>query len=274
VLIAEIESSIEKSVQVAYRTIPPGDSQRFVFEGLSQARDSRRPVILRYKINSGGNSPDALYRVTLGFQGAAPEVREVVLARWQTMSLVPQVISEEGTVEVEVFNGDYQRGTVNAESITFPPDGLEISYSAGTYRANFFRVMGALWVKLAFLAMLGVCLGAFLSFPVAILVSGTAFFAAEGANFLNSAMENFWTTDTQGKRLYLNTIIEPVARTIAWVFKVYGELRPTGRLVEGLSLPWGEVAVGVLTLGAWTLALFGVGILVFRRRELAIYSGH
>jgi hypothetical protein len=273
VLINEITRSIDKSVQIAYRTIPAGQSQRYVFEGLGAARGTQRPVILRFKINAGGNAPDALYRISLRFQGADPTVREVVLSQWQTIPLVPGVISEDGVIEMEVLNGDFQRGTTNPESITFPPDGLEISFTAGSYRANFFRVVSILWVKLAFLSMLGVCLGTFLSFPVAILVGMTIFFAAEGAGFLKEAMENFWTTDHQGHTLYLNSIIEPIASAIAWIFHVYADLRPTGRLVEGIRLSWGDVATGTATLALWTTVLFLAGVLILRRRELAIYSG-
>jgi hypothetical protein len=56
-------------------------------------------------------------------------------------------------------------------------------------------------------------------------------------------------------------------------FKIYADLRPTGRLVDGLRLSWAEVGGGTGILATWTAVLFAVAVLVFRKRELATYSG-
>lgn len=273
-MLDEIGGSLEKSVQVMYRSIRPGSSQQFLFEGLGPARTSNRPVILRFKINSGSNAPDALYRLTLQFSGAEAEVRQVPLSHWQTVHLLPRVIGDDGTVQLTVTNGDVYQRVLNQDTIIFPPDGLEISYTTGSYRANFLRVMLILWAKLAFLAMLGVCLATFLSFPVAILVACTIFFAAEGGAYLHSALENFWTEDEKGKTLLINTVVSWVATPVAWVFKGYGDLKPSARLVEGLRLPWMKVLASGGLLLVWTTILFFAGAYALRRRELATYSGH
>jgi len=68
--------------------------------------------------------------------------------------------------------------------------------------------------------------------------------------------------------------VETVATGIAWVFRVYGNLRPVERLVQGELLEWRTVSSAVGVLLAWTGALYGAGVAILRRRELAIYSGH
>ena len=73
-------------------------------------------------------------------------------------------------VGVGAPGGDPQRGIVNPKTFSFPPDGFEISYAVSTFAANFARVLFVLWVKLAFLAMLGICAATFLAFPALLAV--------------------------------------------------------------------------------------------------------
>lgn len=271
---ADMAASLRKAVQVSYRTLGPGDIREFRFTGLRAARESRGVLFLRYKINAGSNDPTTLYRLTIQIGNSAPEVFEVTLGHFQTLNLVPEAIDEDGTLVLRIANGDFTQRMANAESLTFPPDGLEVSFSAGSYRANFARVFVVLWIKLAFLAMLGVCMGTFLSFPVACMVAITVFFAAEGSSFLRGALENYWTEDEKGKTLYVNTVVSWIAGGISWFFQLYGDLRPTQKLVEGVRLTWGTVAQGTAMSLAMTGVLYLGATIALRRRELAVYSGH
>ena len=56
------------------------------------------------------------------------------------------------------------------------------------------------------------------------------------------------------------------------MFTVYRELDPIGRIVEGRLLSWGEPPRR-RHAGGLTALLYGAAVLVFRRRELATYSG-
>ncbi len=270
----KIRSDLRKNVEASYRYIPPAQAQVYVFEGLQDARASGRPLVFRFRVDSGVNAPDAVRVVSFAFRGGEVVVRKLPPGQFSTFPILASAIDANGTVEVQIFNGDVLQDMINPEGISFPKDGLQISFAVGSYRVNFLRVMAVLWVKLAFLAMVGVALGTFLSFPVATLVALTIFFAAEGAGFLTAALENFWTEDAQGKTMYFNTAVAFVAEWIAWAFRTYSDLRPTERLVEGKLLAWSEVAYGTMVLGIWTVILYVAGVLVFARRELAIYSGH
>jgi len=270
----KIRSDLRKNVEASYRFIPPAQAQVYIFEGLQDARGSTLPLIFRFRADSGTNAPDATRVVSFAFRGGEIVVRKLPPGQFSSFPILPSAIDANGTVEVQIFNGDVTRDLTNAEGISFPKEGLQLSFSVGSYRVNFFRVMAVFWVKLAFLSMVGVALGTFLSFPVATLVALTIFFAAEGAGFLTAALDNFWTEDAQGKTMYFNTAVAFVAEWIAWAFRTYSDLRPTERLVEGKLLAWSEVAHGTLVLGIWTVILYVGGVLVFARRELAIYSGH
>lgn len=265
------------SLQKGYRSIGPGaTSETYVFEGLEAARRADRPLILRYKIDAGSNAPEDVYTLTFAFSGGYATSARINLGQFQKLELLPAVVQDDGTVQLRILNGRVEGTSIipNANTVTFPPDGLELSFAVSSYRPNFARVVFVLWVKLAFLAMLGIAGGTFLSFPVASMVAFGAFFAAESSMYLTRALDNFATADREGKILILNTIIANIAGVVAGVFRTYGQLNPTKRLVEGVLLSWGDVAQGTAVLGLWTLIFFAIGAYIFRRRELAMYSGH
>lgn len=271
----KIRTDLRKSVAIEYRTIDVGQAQLFTFSGLQAAKKSNAPLILRYKINSGSDRPDMLYRITFVFPSAkGATVEEVGLGKFHYLELLPTVVNDNGEVAMQVLNGDAETRRGNPMSFTFPPDGLEMSYVASTFEANFSRVIGVLWLKLAFLAMVGVLMATFTSFPVACLVTFVVFAAAEGATFLLGALDNYRTQTDQGQTIYFNAFVAFIATWVARAFKVYSELQPAGRLVEGRVLGWGDVARGVGVVALWMGVLFGAAVAAFRRRELAIYSGN
>lgn len=281
-LYGQIKSQLRTSVQDAYRTIEPGQAEIYVFRGLEAARDTTSPVILRFKINSGNNPPEAQYPVTFAFIDAPPIIRRVTLGNTQIIRLYPRVVAEDGTLTMQIIcgdapalaAGDSSPMNLPPQSITFPPDGLEVSVNTGGYRLNFLRVMLVLWAKLGFLAMLGVASATFLSFPVACLVSLGTFLTAEGAGYLRASLQNFSDTDMEGNVILVKRVITRVAETVELGFRHYAGLDPVGRLVEGLALPWGDVALGAGILLLWTMLLFLAGSFVLARREIAIYSGN
>jgi hypothetical protein len=274
---AEIRRSLLANVALAFRTIEAGDTRRFVFSNLQEARDSARPIILRFKIQSGGNMPDQLYRLTFMFPAGndPPMIMESPLDQPQTLRLSSRLIDADGNLVVDVINADLERRVANPLAITFPPeDGFELSYVSGSFTANYFRLMTVLWVKLLFLAMVGITCSTFMSFPVATLVACVVFWSAEGSNFLLQSLESFQTETLEGKKIWINIVIGQIAEGIGNTFKVYGDLRPTARLVEGEALPWSTLAFGTFVLLAATLILYMIGVMIFKRRELAMYSGH
>ncbi|MEZ6241794.1 MAG: hypothetical protein R3B57_02005 [Phycisphaerales bacterium] len=283
---AKIRAELFDQRSQEYRSIETGRGERYVFEGLSAARDSGLPITLRYRVDAEGNRPDRFYRVSFILPDGAYLTREVALGYTHTIPLSPDYIDADGRLAIEVINGELfpDRGGLSVSigssgedvqrTITFPPGGLEISYAAGLYYLNFFRVMLVLWLKLAFLSMVAICAATFLNFPVACLLAVFIFLVAEGAGFITSSVELYGVTDRQGHLIPAKYVISSIASAVSSLFIVYADLRPTQRLVEGRLLSWGDVARGVIVLGAVSGALYALSVAIFRRRELAIYSGH
>lgn len=262
-----VAESLTKSIEFEYRAIEPGSGRVYRFENLNEAKSSNRPIILRFKMDSGSNRPDAEFRITLQFSGSGAQEIPIGLGQFHTIPVNPTVIDKDGNADLTIMN-------MNAETIVFAPDALELSYTSGGFRANFIRCVIVLWIKLAFLAIMAITASTFLSFSIASLVSFTVFLAAEGAGFITSALENYSTEDNDGKILLLNTIAANIAGVVAQIFRVYSDLRPTARLVEGLELSMLQLMGGTIVLVGASAILFAMAVYIFRQRELAIYSGN
>lgn len=267
----------------SYLSIDPNTEKQevFTFYGLGRAKALDLPLTLRYKINAEGNRPDIFYILTFGFDdGTILPPRRTGLGFSHTMTLPPSVINSDGQIRLQIFNGQLlvaDDGLIdiqeNINTFTIPPDGLEISYSVGGYRPNFVRVFIVLWVKLAMLAMLAVWASTFASFPVACLIAGGLFFVGQSAGFVQDALPGWGMTNADGDPSIFRTVIYYFADWISSVFKVYNDLRPTARLSDGQMLSWASVSRGVFALGTISGVFYIAGVLIFRRRQLAIYSG-
>ena len=268
-----VVGDLYKQVIGESRSVAPGQFKEFVFEGLGPALRNNRPLVLRFKIDSGSNLPSVTYRISFMFPELPPEVREVGLGTTHTLEIRPDIIDPDGTLHMRVVNGDFYAGTPNPAGFGFPPGGLELSYSVAGYRLNFVRGALILWVKLAFLAMLAIWAATFLSFPVACLVAFSAFLGAEGANFLRESLEYYPTTTDKGETVWARQVIASIGAVVAGMFRYYAELKPTTRLVDGRLIGWGSVLGAVGVLGVWSALLYGTAVVIFRRRELATYSG-
>lgn len=275
-----LRKEFEDELRSRYFAIGPGNTQRYIFRGLGAAKESGSPVTLRYKIDIGGNDPKALHRLTIVTQNSDPQVKEIPLGQSMQMTLSPATIDSEGNLIVNIINGDIYRGLAGAEeggpseTMTFPPDGLEISYSVGSYQANFLRAVIVLWMKLVFLAMIAILAATFLSFSVASLVAFGTFLIAESAGFLFESLEFYDATDQKGQLLVHRVIIRGIAVPISEMFHFYSTLRPTANLVDGQVIAWGRVLLAAGVMGVVTLVLYAIAVTIFRKRELAMYSGH
>lgn len=263
-----------EEIMQAYRTIEPGASEYYRFAGLEGARDRGTFLTLRYRISAGANEPDQFYRVTFVAAGQLPITRESGLNQLHTITIPSTLIDGNGNLDVMVINGDPSTGLANPRSITLSHDSFTIAYPAAGFRGNFLRAVVVLWVKLAFLAMIGLAAGTFLSFPVAALLALGCFAVAEASPFIRQSLESFAFENQEGQTLIFNTIAGNVARAVAWLFRVYGDLRPVESLVQGELLGWGRLLRSAGILAGVSAVLFALGSLVFSRRELATYSGH
>ena len=311
-IMAEIEKVAIERADGILRTIPPGGVREFTFPGIDVDAAGQRPVILRYRVDTTNNAPDELYKISISVANLPPMVRQVSLGTPNTLTIAPMIFSElsgrmvipedpifpqleralvegrapgwqympieqmltdDGDLVIQIVNGDWNQKVMNPDYIQVPQNWIGVSYTDGSYYVNFARVAFVLWLKLSFLAMLGITAATFLSFSVSIMVTMGSFLVAEASGYMADTIDYFAVTGDDRQPLLFNHLAAAITRAVTWLFETYTNLRPTQKLVGGEAMGWGDVSQGVLLLGAWTLVLWMIASLIFRRRELATYSG-
>ena len=174
------------------------------------------------------------------------------------------------------FNPEAPEGMQNfypgRSTMMFDPDGVELLYKVSDFEPNFFRALLVNLVKLSFLAMLGVCASTVLSFPVALLLGFAIFIIGALTPFLSIAVDHY-APDSAAR--VDQWVIRSIAVSAEWLLGAFGKVNPNGNLVEGKLVSWQLLLRTFFMLGiVWSGLTFLIGYLSFRRKELAIYSGH
>lgn len=280
------EEDLQKVFGSRQRSVAPGNYNEYTFTGLGAAKRLNSTMTLRYRFHILRNDEHQTFPALFVFNGDRSTERHVqyVPTMSHSFPLGPGLIKDDGTLTVWIVNlyqpTAEQRGL---GSLNFDETDFEIMYKVANFEGNFLRAVLVSWIKLAFLAAIGVCASTFLSFPVACLLSFTVFIAGMLGPFLAEALEWFYPPETKdmdwsniGLVIYwaVHWITRVIALALTWLLSAFGEYRPTNDLVEGKVIPWYQVGMGLLRIGIlWTGISLSIGWLVLRRRQLAIYSG-
>ncbi|MFM7133208.1 MAG: hypothetical protein ACKO0W_02715, partial [Planctomycetota bacterium] len=267
------------------RAIAPSAERVYVFRGLKEAREAGSGLSLRYKFYSGASDPHDTYPVLFIFGEGDRQSwadRQFIAAQTNVVPVPTGAISDDGTLSVRVVNAAFDASARSAEAafrpgetpIAFDPDGLELLHRVGGFGDNFLRAQLVNLLKLSFVGMLAVTCASFLSFPVACLVVFTIFTAGSIAPFLATSIAEYRIrTDKQSVKV-LEELIRAIAGATEFSVRAFGEARANGPLVEGRLVPWSLVGKTFALIGiAWSGILLVLGTVIFRRKELAIYSG-
>ena len=277
------------------RMIAPGpDGARiFKFEGLQAAKADGSPLTLKYRFHILRDSEHETFKAAFVFlnedeQPLGQQPSTYVPTVTHSFQVPSQFIGEDGILRVGLVNmhqltPEQRAGGGQVGSLNFEEADFEVLHKVGNFEGNFFRAVLVSWVKLAFLAALGIGTATFLSFPVACLLSFTIFLSGMLGPYLAESLE-YWY-DPELKELDFSKpglviqwvfwwVTRHVADLLVFLLGAFGEYKPSQNLVEGRLIPWATVVSAVLRLGVlWSLLAMVVGWLVMRRRQLAIYSG-
>ena len=170
--------------------------------------------------------------------------------------------------------------------------GIELLYRVGGFEGNLLRSLLMLWVRLGFLAMLALAAGAFLGFPVALLLCVLVYLAAAGSGFLTESLSYYATLpaasptlrdqiagvfvrvgELLGERDFYELFklaIRLIGSAFGFLVPPFSDYNPTPLLVEGKQVSWAMLGKALLQITAlWTTLAAVAAWLLFRRRELA-----
>jgi len=284
----EIQKTLARAISEQYikgqRSIGPGQEREYRFEGLSKARESGATMSLRYKFYAGESDPHEVYPVIFIFgedAGAVWVDRQFIAAQSNVVTVPASAIRPDGVFVLRIANVRFDpdapesmQFSPSRATIAFDPDGLELLYKTGDFDGNLLRAQLVNLLKLSFVAMLAVTLSSFLSFPVACLVVFTVFTAGSVAPYLATSIDEYRIRTDSSVVKGFEAVVRTIAGGTEFAVRSFGEARASGPLVEGRLVSWGLVMQTFALLGvAWSGTLLLIGFFVFRRKELAIYSG-
>lgn len=275
------------------RSVAPGgfdenrryDARIYEFPGLGAARNARRNLTLRYKFHIGRSESTDRYPLVLRFPETGDELQQTIVPeQWQRTLVPAEFIDDDGVLRIQILNGGFsdtpsaetRKFFANGATLLFDADGFEILWQAASFEANFIRAFLIDWIKLAFLGMLAIAAATFLSFPVAILLAFTVFVGGSMTPFISTSIDQFRPdADAALPVRVVQIVIASIARTVEWLLRPFGQASPNRLVVEGRLVSIGAMIQNLFVIGIfWCGATLAAGWAIFRRRELATYSGH
>jgi len=157
----------------------------------------------------------------------------------------------------------FQNVPPNDTAIVFPlDDGVELLYQADTFGANFVRAAVMIFVRLVFLACLGILASTFVSFPVAIMFCLVIFFVATFSTFVVDSFN--YLGDSIGG--VYNYTVKPIVRMLP----EFDKFNPAQYLVPARLIDLSVLAKAAgRMIGVEAPILLLLAIWIFSRRELA-----
>ncbi|MHC5048006.1 MAG: ABC transporter permease subunit [Planctomycetota bacterium] len=221
------ESYVEaqRSVLPIDPALPPGRNQNtYVFEGLGPVRNLQSTLTLRYRFHILRDDEHETFPVGFVFNDD-PETatqRQYIPTVTHVLPVGTDLIRDDGTMAITVVNLFVTGPELNGRGeLNFEADDFELLYRVASFESNFFRAVVITWVKLGFLAMLGIAASTLLSFPVACMLSFTIFLGGTVGPFLAISLEEYYPPATSqmdwtNVGLVLHTRSESTGPRRAW----------------------------------------------------------
>ncbi len=293
-------ADIQQKVMLRWFSIPNQSAMVYRFSGLGDAAAYEQPLQLRFKPKLAGNALEGFVYIGMRINGRPyndplicpqPGLLKLAENNFHVLNINPDVLNEQGAMDVEISNpalGGRAQPVLNFN----PKDGIEVLYRVGEFEGNLVRTMLVMWLRLMFLAMLGLAAGSYLSFPVATLVCLLIYFTAASNAYIAESLKYYaafpkqtlpfgdqilWliakVSDLISKGEYadlLKMFIKLIGSGFLMVAPSFGELNATplvsdGRLVPGSMLSHAVIWAG----GVWTGLTGFIGWMIFRNKELA-----
>jgi len=298
---AEDKADLQQKVMLRWFSIPNQSSKTYRFTGLDEALQYEQPIQLRFKPKLAGTALDGYVYIGLRINGRpyfdpviCPQPGLIKLAEnnFHVLSMDPDVLNTAGGMDIEVYNPPLPSGQRQPVLNFNPKDGIEVLYRVGDFEANLVRTLAIFWLRLMFLAMLGLAAGAYLGFPVATLVCLLIYFTAASNAYLTESLKYYtafpkdalplwnkilWligkTLDLISKGEYyelFKMIIKMIGTGFLSIAPSFGDLNATPLVSDGRLVPNAMLSNAVLWAGlVWTGLAGLIGWVIFRGKELA-----
>ncbi|MGB0768111.1 MAG: ABC transporter permease [Phycisphaeraceae bacterium] len=224
---------------------------------------------------------------------APPRLQSMVVEIPNELAIPAGLVASDGTMRLTITPPETKRDGSPQQFVNFnyKDAQIEVYYRVGTFEGNLFRAMAVLWLKLAFLAMVGLIAGALLSFPVAAMLGLIVFVAAALSGYINESLDSYASvardenvyqviTGTIGKffsHLFSGQIYDAFRMFVRLIGESFMALMPSfGQFATAEPLSSGQVIGNDVLLRAfwkigllWTGVVAVLGLTLFTRKEIA-----
>jgi hypothetical protein len=251
------------------KSVEPGGRKTWTFNDIDTSKVGES-IFVRYKYQVSSNPPDmgvfgvwavGDYR-QFQFGPGNQETPIYPVARKDTVKTITEFEVPADAITPEGFLGlVFENPFVN--QITVIPEDVEVLIRAGSFTANFVRVVLMIFCRLIFLAVLGISVSTWVSFPVAMFVCVSIFLIGMVNGFIVESL------DSLGKeaQIFYMFMVKPVM----WLLPRFdGDFDPVHFMVSARILGWG-LLIKVLAIMVFIKSslIFLCGMWIFSNRELA-----
>jgi len=254
------------------KKVDPGEVKEWEYENVrvKSPDDPNTLLFVRYKYQTAVTPPDekvfGMWRIgdLRQLRGGAKLTTPIynieqaeAIGVIHEFAIPTNAIADDGYLGIAFFNNPSLNQT------TIIPEELEVLYQTGGFTENFIRAVLMILMRLIFLAVLGISLTTWLSFPVAVLVCVSVFFVGLTNGFILDAIDSLGAT--------AGIIYSLSVKPLLWLLPQFdGDYNPNGYIVDGRTIQWTFLATtAIVTLLIKGLLMLFVGMLIFSRREVA-----
>lgn len=299
---SHIQRIAKQTVIAGWHTIPPRDSRSYLFKGLNRAKAFGDLIQLRFKPVVSMSAPDELVRLAIWLNGRPYPVNDhgqhlqVVVAesRYHVLDLPVKAADADGNLTIRIANVNLNdMGATFPAGVSFTPgEGLEILYQVDRFEPNLVRALVLIWIRLGFLAMLGLAVGSLLSFPIACLLGLLIYVTASANGFLLESMQAYvsfptgdlslwerlvWVPRTFFSQLFsgefegaVKILVRLLGNSFVLLIPSFSDYDPVWLLADGRQIGANLIVSAIIRIGVvWTGTCAFIAWLIFDRRELA-----
>lgn len=224
----------------------------------------------------------------------APTPRQTMVTDTTNEVAIPaSLIAKDGTLVVTIEVPETKMDGFKQAYLQFNPKDAqpELYYRVGSFEGNLTRAMLVTWLKLSFLAMVGIVVGSLLSFPVAAMFGIVVFVAAAFSGVIDESLDAYasvgkgagtWDvvagtfakfTQKLGEGdayAAFKILIRLFGEGFMLLMPSFGSFATTEPLSTGVVIGWDMLTGAALKIGLiWTGAVGLIGVYLFSRKELA-----
>lgn len=270
---ATIREQILTEERTRWRTLQPGEMKEFVFSGLIVDREKEGWLHLHFKPTPTSGVEDLVFPAAWQ-AGDRSDVNtltnvqqtEHIGGRFDSIPIPVQAVNSKGELHLRMANMSPK------DTFTFEGnDSFELLYDIGTFHWNLFRGLAIIWCRLAFLAVFGLLVSSFLSFPVACMASFLVLMVASSSGFLTEAVAAAAVKPSGEDPLWIvGPVLRPLAHAFLWLVPDFSKFDPVSTIVSGRVVPLKWVGISMIVLVFVQGLILGIiGSIVLTKRELA-----